>query len=246
MDINTIRSVMEEFAPPIFAGGAAIIPTFWGQIKASEKQLGIKPERLTVIKGLSRGVKAAPVVGVIVGTQMVAHKFFSKYLFGGKKDFWTNFAASALVGGISAPLLAIFNGYTMGQDIQTTLRKFSGKQIVALATQESSFVASLGASGIVSEAIGRGTIAEIAGAFTSGGIGSVIGHPANTVCTLLQKDKDIVQDPFLRRTFYRRVVATTEVLFKGVAYRGLAVAAFNALYQQTQKVMQEVFSEEEV
>src|ERR1700722_1732519 len=151
--------VVPYLAPPL-AASAAIIPVFYGFVAKSAQQIGEPIPRMTVKEALKGGVKAAPTIGAIVGTQMIAQNAVEKILVknsgnNGKPSFVSMLASSIIVGGISAPALAVFNGQKMGCTVTESLRSLSAKQTAAIVSRETSFLFSLRISGSVSEAMKR-------------------------------------------------------------------------------------------
>lgn len=75
---------------------------------------------MAVKEALKAGVKVAPTVGVIIGTQMIVQSIVEKALLKDEQQpasFATILASVIIVGGVSAPPLAVFNGQTMGRTI---------------------------------------------------------------------------------------------------------------------------------
>src|ERR1700680_3128509 len=66
-------SLVPYIAPPI-AASAAVTLVFYGFMAKSAQQLGNPLPRMSIKQALQEGCKAAPTVGIIVGTQMGAQK----------------------------------------------------------------------------------------------------------------------------------------------------------------------------
>ena len=101
-------------------------------------------------------------------------------------------ASSAVVGFISSPILAVFNGTTMGWSVKRTLRKFTPKQGLAIMAQETAFIGGLNAADLLAKRmkpiVGDNKLVDYAAAFSAGLISSLAAHPANTAVTRLQND----------------------------------------------------------
>lgn len=177
---------------PIFAAAGAIVPPYYFFVRKSWEQQGKPVPSMTMREVVMGGVKAAPTIGTIVGTQMIVQALVEKALAKARKNgddqppgFGTMLGSSAFVGGVSAPFLAIFNGQTMGLSPMQSLSALSPRQVAAIVTRETSFLFSLRISDPLSEQMkqiaGDNKAVEYGSAALSGGIGSVIGHPADTV-----------------------------------------------------------------
>lgn len=180
------------YVAPVFAASVAIVPAFRDLIWKSELQKGELISRVTFWEGMKKGYKKSPTVAVLVGTQMVLQNGVEK-VFAGEEDqtsLSSMLASSAVVGAASSPLVAIFNGQTMGWSVRESLRKFSGKQGFAVIMQETSFVGGLSAAdrlgNVMKSYFGDNKAVEYTAAFLSGALGSLAGHPANTALTRWQ------------------------------------------------------------
>ncbi|MBS0651776.1 MAG: hypothetical protein JSR93_11505 [Verrucomicrobia bacterium] len=212
---------------PIFAAAGAIVPPYYLFVVKSAHQQGKAAPSMTMREVLMGGVKAAPTIGTIVGTQTIVQSFVEKALAKARKNeegqppsFWTMFGSSAFVGGVSAPLLAIFNGQTMGLSPMQALSALSAKQVGAIVTRETSFLFSLRVSEPVSQELkqvaGDTKAVEYVSAALSGAIGSAVGHPADTALTLWQRGIKVVSLP---------------QLMKGAVPKSAGVAAFSVGYK---------------
>src|SRR5207253_3133871 len=94
-------------------------------VAKSAQQMGEKIPRMPITKVITGGLKAAPTVGVIVGTQMGVQKVVEKALTKNDPSFTSMLASSLIVGGVSAPALAAFNAQTMGRTIRESLKALS-------------------------------------------------------------------------------------------------------------------------
>lgn len=215
-------NTLSPYLVPPFAASGAIILVFRDMILKSAQQKGQPLPSIPFRKGLIEGAKAAPTVGLIVGSQMVIQKLVEKTLLGESKksDLSTSLKSSAIVGTISAPFLAIFNGQTMGWSVMKSLRNFNPWQGLAIAVQETGFVGGLSASDRLAEAMkgvfGNNKAVEYMAAFTSGALGSLAGHPANTALTRWQSGM--------------RVDSLSQSMW-GSARKARAVGLFSVLYK---------------
>ena len=219
------RGVWPSLAPyivPPFAASAAIVLVFRDLVAKSSQQKGQPVPHMTMLEGLRGGLKAAPTVGIIVGTQMVVQSAVEKALVGDKNkvSLVSMLASSAIVGAVSAPVLAVFNGQTMGWSVGESLRKFSVKQGLAIAVQETAFVGGLSAADRLAVAMkrkfGDNKIVEYTAAFTAGAAGSLAGHPANTALTRWQSG--MAMDSF-RQSMW------------GAARKARAIGFFSVIYK---------------
>jgi hypothetical protein len=177
--------------PPV-AASAAIVLVFHDMVAKSAQQKGQAIPTMPLMEILKGGVKAAPTVGAIVGTQMVLQSLLEKTLTGQSNagSLSSTFASSAVVGTASAPVLAVFNGQTMGWSVRESLRRFSAKQGLAIAVQETAFVGGLSAADRLAVPMrkwfGNNKAIDYIAAFVAGAAGSLAGHPANTALTRWQ------------------------------------------------------------
>lgn len=188
-----IWSSIGAYAIPPCAASAAIIPVFPDMIAKSAQQKGLPIPSTTFIEGVKKGVKAAPTVGVVVGVQMIIQNTVENALVrdSNQQSLSSMFVSSAVVGIGSAPILAVFNGQTIGKGARESLRNFSFKQGFAIAAQETAFVIGLSAADRVAVAtrkkFGDNKFVDYTAAFIAGAAGSLAGHPANTALTRWQE-----------------------------------------------------------
>ncbi|MBS3904359.1 MAG: hypothetical protein KGZ39_03430 [Simkania sp.] len=220
---------------PPAAASAAIVPVFYGFIAKSALQVGAPIPKMPIIEVLKGGFKAAPTIGAIVGTQIAVQKAVEKVLAKGSHGDQETassariLASSMIVGGASAPALAVFNGQTMGRSIVESLKKLTAKQAGAIVVRETSFLFSLRISDPLGRAMkqvgGDNKAVEYGAAFTSGAIGSVIGHPADTALTLWQRNIQI--DSF-------------RSLMRGSPVKAVAVGGFAVCYKFIKEKLEEI------
>lgn len=197
-------TVAPYVVPPV-AASLAIVPAFYDMANKTTLQKGLTPPRMTptlVLKGIKGGVGAAPSVGVIVGTQMVLQGRVEKGLVQAFPNLFEGdsnqakgaltLASSAVVGALSSPCLAVYNGKTMSPawTARESLSRFTLKQAGAVTLQETGFVAGLAAADLLSrpmkQVLGDNKGAEYAAAGTAGALGSLVGHAGNTALTRWQ------------------------------------------------------------
>lgn len=184
-------SITPYVVPPV-AASIAIVPVFRDMVAKSAMQKGQPIPCVPFSASLKAGIKAAPTVGAIVGTQMIIQSLLEKTLAEDSKatNLSSTLASSAIVGAISAPVLAVFNGQTMGWSMRESLRKFSPRQGLAIATQETAFVGGLSVSDklaiVMRRNFGDYKAIDYTAAFIAGSVGSLAGHPANTALTRWQ------------------------------------------------------------
>lgn len=226
-------TAISPYVTPPVAAAAAIVPVFYGFVMKSAQQQGDPIPRMKPMEAIKQGCKAAPTVGVIVGTQMVAQNIIESLLGGTNKEKSSSFVSmlmsSMIVGAISSPALAVMNGQTMGRSIQASLRALSAKQVVAIVTRETSFLFSLRISTPVSETMkqicGDNPAVDYGATFVSGAIGSVIGHPADTALTLWQKN---------------RKIKSARQLMGGAPVKAIAVGGFAMGYKGIKSILESI------
>jgi hypothetical protein len=221
-----LSSALPYVIPPVSAS-LAIVPVFYGFIVKSAQQLQQPIPKMTAKEVFKRGWKAAPTIGGMVGTQMIGQEIFER-LFnqGHQPKFASMLASSALVGMLSVPACAVFNGQTMGRTVKESMKSLSKRQAMAIIAREASFVFSVRISGPVSEqmknSLGDHKAVQYSSIFVSGAIGGLIGHPADTALTLSQEGVEV--------THFRQ-------LLRGASVRALTVGGFSFFYKLTQEAM---------
>lgn len=134
--------------------------------------------------------------------------------------------SSVVVGGISAPFWAIFNGQTLGWSVERSLREFSSRQGVAIIVREAIFLASLRLSTPLNDtlkvSLGDSQTLFLSSCFISAMAGSFLSHPADTVFTLSQKKHKI----------------RASQLMKGSQITALAIGVFAVLNEAVLSLLQ--------
>ncbi len=240
------KSALQTSTSPVVA------PALEAFKRATQKmsQCGVKPvkrllsRRLSMIataagipvmsfsQALKTGLQAAPTVSLLIGTQMIAQKKIEKGLehyfpdsFSGQS--WEKMLlSSALVGTVSILPLAIFNGKTMKKTAMESIKGLSLIQGIAIVSRETTFIVSQNAGDLVSEKLkrylGENQCVDYFSAAASGAIGSVIGHPFDTLFTLDQKG--------LRPTRLSQ-------LMRGVSTKAVTLAGFSVCYKAAGDLM---------
>ena len=220
--ISDSWKAMAPFIVPPLAAAGAIIPTFGDQMAKSAQQLGMKSPKIGVRRALISGVKASPTVGTIVGAQMVIQRGLESQFFkkAETKDLSSALTSSAAVGALSAPILAVYNGRTMGWPTMKALRNFTPRQAVAISIQEGAFVGGLSVADELAERMrpifGDNKFVDYSAAAIAGVTGSIIGHPANTALTRWQNGL--------------KVNNMSQAMW-GVARKARSLAGFGLLYK---------------
>lgn len=194
--------LLAPYVVPPVAASAAIVPAFYDMVAKSAMQKGLPAPTMVFKNKLKGGFGAAPSVGAVVGAQMVLQGQVEKalvktfpHLFAGdsnKAKAYLMLASSAVVGGISSPFLAVYNGKTMMPpwSVKESLSRFSPKQAGAITLQETCFVAGLAAADLMSvpmkQMLGENKAVEYSAAAISGALGSLFGHAGNTALTRWQ------------------------------------------------------------
>lgn len=214
-----------EVSIPIVSAGAAIVPSYFGLVAKSALQLGNPVPVMSHATKLKEGIKAVPITAAVVGSQMALQSFIAQ-AFSKKSEvnsFLSTFLSAAAVAGLSAPLLTMFNGKTVGLSFTQSLKSTNVKQISAIIARETSFIFSLKLSGPMTDYMKSKNLTakpyEIMASFVSGAVGSAFGHPADTALTMWQKGLKI--DSFTK-------------LHRGLATKSMAVGLFSVVYNLTE------------
>jgi hypothetical protein len=219
--ITTISEGLRPYLAPPIAAGLAIVPVFHELTKKSLEQQGLPISSLSYRASLKNGFKAAPTVGIIVATQMSLASCLERELstrWGSKSPVIT-VLSSFFVGAGSAPILAIFNGQTMGWTIRDSLRRFSIRQGAAITLQETAFVAGLSLADkltiVMKKRFGDSRGIDYTAAFVAGYLGSLAGHPANTALTRWQSGLTINMKQSLWGSLRKaRAIGAFAILYK--------------------------------
>lgn len=225
-------SVASYCASP-FAASLSVVPVFHGFRIKTIKQMGNPNSNICFKESIKGGIKAAPTIGITVGTQMAVQNkiesiLASQNLGRDKKPagFTSTLISSTIVGTISAPALAVFNGQTMNRTALQSIKALSRWQVGAIIVRETSFVFFLRYNDRMAKEmkirLGDNKKVEYGAAFMSGVCGSLIGHPADTALTLWQKDIKIKKLTYLGR---------------GASVKAITLGFFNAHYKFLKDVL---------
>ncbi|MCH9617335.1 MAG: hypothetical protein SP4CHLAM5_07400 [Chlamydiia bacterium] len=201
-----------KYAIPPIAGALAIIPAFHNMRVKSAQQLGglggVDLKTINRWDSLKMGLRAAPTVGAIVGAQMITQEAIESNLFP-KESLYSTLTSSAMVGVVSSPLLAFFNHQTLGSGRPFI---FTPRVALALTVQETAFVTGLSVVDKVTEELsgrfGDNKVVDYVTAYIAGGIGSIVGHPANTALTRWQGNLPVERFSQLTRGLAAKTKAT--------------------------------------
>jgi hypothetical protein len=221
---SNILHRLRSYAAPSLAASVAMIPIFGDMINKSNEQMGKVVTRIRLIDGFKGGVKAAPMSGMMIGTEINLQKYIERKFIGDPKhaNLLSLIASSAAVGLAASPFIAIFNGQTMGWTIPESFRKISTSQILAIVFQETGFVGGLGAGDLLGDSmklqLGGSAAVEYGAAFVSGVLGSLAGHPGNTALTRWQSGMKVDNIRQLMWGAPRKARATGvfAVIYKGI------------------------------
>lgn len=218
-----VRDAMKSATPPI-AAALGIAPTFWMQMIKSRQQIG-DSTRVSFKEGALGGVRVAPLVGAIVGTQMICQEGVSTHVFKGAEDLSATVGSATIVGILSAPLLAMYNAKTQGLSMRGALSVLSKGQVAMIAIQEGAFVAGIAGSApltaVSKEVFGDNLAVVKTSQYVSAAAGGGLGHFANTALTRWQAS--------LPMSF--------RAAPKGLVMRAHAIGCFNLIYQTAKEQM---------
>jgi hypothetical protein len=234
---QSIGSTYKPYVIPPTAAGIIIPFIFYGFIAKSAQQLGQPIPVMSIKHVFKEGCKAAPTIGLIVGTQMGAQATIEKVLSSlmkksdKQKEKTANFAlmliSSILVGAVSAPALDVFNNQTRGKTVRESLKALSVKQTCAIIARETSFLFSLRASEPIGaqmkQTLGENRVIEYGSAFATGAIGSFVGHPFDTALTLWQNGMKVKN---LRQ------------MMRGAPIKALTVGSFSIGYKTAKEFLE--------
>lgn len=229
---QSVWSQVKPYVAAVTAASVAVVPVYVDFAAKTALQLGEKPASMTFVEALKGGVGLCPVTATLVGTQMCLQpkveeafrrtfpNFFSADSTSSKTSL--TLAASATVGGLSSPVVAVFNDRFGPAPLGTlkTLKNMSLKTALAISVQETGFVAGLAAADLMSlpmkEFFGDNKVVEYFAAALSGACGGLAGHPGNTASVRWQNGMQ---------------VENVKQLAFGSLRRARGCALFSALYK---------------
>jgi hypothetical protein len=240
---NSLRSNAAYYTNNGIAAGIAVIPVFHGLKVKSTLQVGLPWPKLSYATSLKEGMKAAPLFAATVAGQTLlldaGIKFLPKliHLKEPKKeaDWKITLLSAVIAGAVSSPFYAIFNGQSNGLTFQKSLQVFSLKQFTALTGRESSFLLSIKIVDPLSQTMkkkfGESAALDHSVAFTSGVVGSLVGHLPDTILSRSQKGLPTLEKYSIKG--YSVVKVST--FFLGAPVRALTLGFFNVGYNFIQR-----------
>lgn len=230
---GSIEQAYQAIAPvcaQTASASAATTVMFRDMMIKTYKQKGLPVPPITFLEGMKEGIKAAPIVVAIILTQMKVTEIIENTIFPdkSKRGIGSLFQSSAMVGFVSSPILAIFNGRTMPEKYGPveSLRRLRVPQALAITAQETGCVAGVygaeRAAAKAKEVLGDYEVLDYGAAAASGGAGALSGHAGNTALTRWQSGLKI---------------ETPMQLFWGAGPRARALATFCAVYLFGKKML---------
>lgn len=231
-------STAKPYAVSSFAAGVAIVPSYRDLVVKSALQQGVSAEAMTGLTKLTGGMKLSPSVATVVGTQMVLQEKVENLMKTHRREddssLSLKFASSGVVGFISSPFVAVFNGKAASVGMINTLRTFSPKQCLVITAQETAFVGGLSVAdklaSILKERFGDNKAVDYTAAGLTGGLGSLAGHPFNTAVTRSQNK--LPMDGF-NQSFFNGCKQSMQ----GSLTKARAIAIFAVAYKFTKEML---------
>lgn len=188
----------ERFGARTVAAWGAFLPppVIQGFVAKSALQRNLEVPRMPFRACAVEGFKTAPTVGVSVGVQSAAQEFFEGQLNrfqgneGNGEGLGTMAASAGAAACVTSPVLAAFNGQTMGLGPVQAVKNMTWKQTGAIAGRETGFIFGLRAAKPMAEVMkrqfGDNKVVEYAASALSGGLGSLAGQPFDYILTANQ------------------------------------------------------------
>jgi hypothetical protein len=224
------------------AAGAAIIPPYVFFRDKFYLQLGENIPPRQVFPLLKEGIQATPVISGIVGSQIIFQKFFNlgiEKVCGTKINessgakYLNDFASCGLVAAISTPGYLEFNRRAMKMPFSLNML-LSAKQAKFIAFRELCFMNSLIGSGRIAKEMkskfGDSKIVEYTSIFFTGAVGSLAGHPADTIVTRLMNSKPVD---------YKWNVKSMNALMQGGLTKACGIGFFCIIYNAVKDKLSE-------
>ncbi|MBA3722189.1 MAG: hypothetical protein H0W88_07300 [Parachlamydiaceae bacterium] len=226
---------VSKYVIPPCAAGIGIVPSYYFFCAKTSLQLGEPVPRFS-FKFLVDGIKAAPNIGGLVGTQIIFQNILEEAIKERRKrqhlsedlDFQTKIGISTVVAIVSSPALVTFNGHTMGWSAKQSRKFFvkNPKLLACVLAQETFFLTSLSICDALSfrmkSTFGDNKAVKVCSDFSSGAIGSLFGHAANTTLTLWQKGIKVEK---------------ASQLAKGALTKAVAVGVFSVCYNEAKEFL---------
>lgn len=213
---------IENFLIPPIAASISIPLVFYGFILKSSRQLeGVRP-RLTFRKISVMSLKTSPLIGLMLGTQIIVQRLAENFLLGTgvqseqlDKLRFHSIGTSLASAIITTPLLAVFNGYTFGEKAWDTLKKLHRKQIAIISLRETSIIFSIRLIEPINQWTSNNTLKYLT-IFATSFFASIISHPADTLLTFWQQKR-------ITKLF-------SPTIMRGCLSRSTATGVFVSLY----------------
>ncbi len=232
---NTIYKWAGEITAEIAIAGAANIPTFRYFAEKNGANCGTKLPINTKIRWILRGIQTAPSIGASVGLQLALQKGIENF----QKDpssIINKVASAALVGLISSPFLAAFNGQLANQPYLMALRKaFNNPRIImAITLRETSFI---GALVLTDPVIGK--MRAVWGDFKGLGFvvagftalaGAALGQIPDCISCRLQNNLKVIDTKKGNSGIVSLIKEGTKTSLQGTAKRVQAVVSYSLCY----------------
>lgn len=233
----TFTETVKYYTGPPIAAACAIVPTIFLFIAKSAMQEGKPFPRINFFAAMKAGINAAPIVGAMVGSQMIAQERFEKAViswFPKLNETLITTVSSVAIGGISAHALAAFNAVTRFSSPIEAIKNLTMRQAGAIATREALFVFGIRMGDNISEKMkdvfGDNVFIKYAATFTSGALASYAGHPADTFLTLDQAGR---KNQLKQASFQQKC----KILWRGAHVKAGAVGSFAVCYSMMKKII---------
>jgi hypothetical protein len=183
-----ITEIYNNILISMVAAGPAIIVPYYGLVWKSRNQLGLNRPTFNLNNSIFGGIKAAPTIIGIIGTQMILTNGINNGLTMLGLDGLQSKVCSLLsVSILSIYPLALFNGQTMGVNWKESLRSISLKQGASIVARESTFLGTEWLAETIHEHLktymGDSKQTEYGSTAIAGGMASLLGHPFDTALT---------------------------------------------------------------
>jgi hypothetical protein len=228
---SVYKAIYTNYLIPPIAAGLSIILPYYCLVWKSYRQVGATMPPINWGNTIGGGIGAAPIVGGIVGSQMIGMQYIANQISNLGISADNAKAISAVLIAIpSVPALAILNGKTIGLSPLQAVRNITMLQNALIVTRESTFLLSDPIGGMIDKNIkkhcGDNVLASYASTIMGGMIGSMAGHVPDTMITRSQKNLPISK--------------TIKGLSSGMLHKALGVGIFYGLYRATSEGMKQI------
>ncbi|MBI3900952.1 MAG: hypothetical protein HY324_02230 [Chlamydiia bacterium] len=209
---------LKTYAVSSAAGVVATVPVFYAFIIKSARQLGTPVPHLSLLQITKSSTVAGLIMGAQITLQAEIEPICKPYLTGRGVAIST-LTSAMIVGAASAPILAMFNGKTMGYTMPEAIKKLTARQIGAITARETFFLSALALndpfSKIMCAHFGDQLGVKLVSSLAISTLGSILGHIPDVALTRWQKGLQVECFSQLRR---------------GLGARACAVSGFSTLY----------------